>query len=443
MFAKAKYLHDTSLPQQLAAEAAHLPGQDVPWLVHRREQAVARFNLTGYPTRHVESWRFTDVKPMLTLVGDNARPHQGEITEALHALDALPPAYRAVFVNGNFSTALSQLPNIAGVEVTTLARALNAGGGHVEHYLGVQSGKDETHGLAQLSLAFARDGLVLRVEEGAELDQPLIVAQVFTGGAQAEKLATRHVLLLKAGSKATVIEYIVGVEDAVYASNATTEITLEAGAELTHVVTQNASSKAAEISVRYLAQEAKSRYHGLVLTEGARICRNETQIQIYGEGAHADLCTVQLVRGDRHADSTTQIRHVAPNATSNQHCRQILDDHAKGAWQGETIVARGAQKTDAQQLNKNLILSRTATLDVKPELEIYADDVKCAHGATTGELDAMALFYLMSRGIAEADAKRLLVEAFADNAIDDCVISDEWKAVLRARVAQWMGAKHG
>lgn len=429
MFAKEKYI-----PHTLEAGSA----TPVEWLAKRRADAVAGYK--GYPSTHVESWKFTNVKPLLALEAANARPNQGDIAAAAARLDTLPVGYRAVFVNGVFNSALSSLPQQAGVEVLPLRDMLRDGAGRLEAYLGRLSGKQQNP-FAQASLALAEDGLAIRIEEGIALDQPIIVGHIHTGGAQALHTHARNVYVLKAGAQAEIIEMSLGVPEAVYAANSTTEIFVGGAAKLTHTLIQHESTQGARIDSRYVWQDKRSRFEGVAITDGARVNRVETQVWLGGIEAHAGQHTVQLLRGNLHGDSTTHVLHDTTDATSNQHCRMILDDSAKGAFQGKTTVARDAQKTDAHQLNKNLMLSRRAVIDSKPELEIYADDVKCSHGATTGELDAKALFYMKSRGIDEATARQLLVEAFADEVIEGTPLDDEMKTVLRGYVADWM--RHG
>lgn len=435
MFAKPKYLPDEALKARYDA----LPAASAEWLAKRRADAVAAYQ--GYPTPNVESWKFTQVKPLLDLKTDNARPNQGDISNAAAMLDALPVGYRAVFVNGHFHTALSNLPDIAGIEVQPLRTMLERNPGHLEAYLGRLSAK---HGnsFAQASLALAEDGLAVRIEESITLDQPIVIGHIHTGGSQALHTHARNVYVLKAGAKAQIIEMSIGVPDAVYAANGTTEIFLGGAAELTHTLIQYESAQGARIDTRYVWQDKRSKFHGVAMTTGARVNRIETQSVLGGIESHAAQHTVQLLGGSRHSDSTTHVLHDTTDATSNQHCRMILDETAKGAFQGKTTVARDAQKTDAHQLNKNLLLSRSAQVDSKPELEIYADDVKCSHGATTGELDAKALFYMQSRGIDPETARQLLVEAFADEVIEGTPLEDEMKELLRQYVATWMAA-HG
>lgn len=430
MFAKQKYI-----PHPLDA----LPIASVDWLAKRRGDAVAAYQ--GYPSTHVESWKFTDVKPLLKLQADNARPNQGDVSKAAAMLDALPVGYRAVFVNGTFHTALSNLPDVAGVEMMSLAQMLSSHSGHLESYLGRLSSK-HNHPFAQASLALGQDGLAVRIEESIELDQPIVVGHIHTGGSQALHTHSRNVFVLKPGAKAQIIEMSIGVPDAVYAANSTTEIYLGGAAQLTHTLIQRESTQGARIDSRFVWQEKRSTFHGVVATTGARVNRVETQVTLGGIEAHAAQHTVQLLGGSLHSDSTTHVLHDTTDSTSNQHCRMILDDSAKGAFQGKTTVARDAQRTDGHQLNKNLLLSRTALVNSKPELEIYADDVKCAHGATTGELDDKALFYMQSRGIDPETARQLLVEAFADEVIEHTPLDDEMKTLLREYVAEWM-AQHG
>jgi Fe-S cluster assembly protein SufD len=426
MFAKQKYIEHS---------LGEVAVTNVEWLAKRRADAAAAYR--GYPSTHVESWKFTNVKPLVSLQADNARPNQGDISHAAAMLDALPVGYRVVFVNGVFHTALSNLPNVAGVEVLPLAQMLRDNAGHMEAYLGRLSGKDD-HSFAQASLALAQDGLAIRIEENIALDQPIVVGHIHTGGSQALYTHSRNVYVLKPGAKAQMIEMSIGVPDAVYAANSTTEIFLGGAAQLTHTLIQRESTLGSRIDSRFVWQEKRSQFHGVTVTTGARVNRIETQVTVGGIEAHAAQHTVQLLGEALHSDSTTHVIHDTTDSTSNQHCRMILDDTAKGAFQGKTTVARDAQKTDAHQLNKNLLLSRTALVDSKPELEIYADDVKCSHGATTGELDSKALFYMQSRGIDPATARQLLVEAFADEVIEGTPLDDEMKDVLREYVAEWM-----
>lgn len=436
MFAKQKYIADDALIAQYAA----LPKTSAEWLARRRDEAVKAYR--GYPTTHVESWKFTNVKPLMGLQVADARPNQGDIRNAMALLDDLPMGYRAVFVNGLFNTSLSGLPAIAGVEVRPLRDMLRENPGHLEAYLGRLSAKDVMHSFAQASLALAQDGLALRIEESIMLDQPLIVAHIHTGGAQAAYTHTRNVYVLKPGAQATIIEMSIGVPDAAYVANSTTEMFLGGAAKLIHGLIQRESAEGARIDSRYVYQDKRSSFEGMAMTTGARVNRIETQVTLGGIEAHAAQYTVQLLCDKRHGDSTTSIIHDTTDATSHQHCRMILDGAAKGAFQGKTKVARDAQKTDAYQLNKNLLLSRSAQVDSKPELEIYADDVKCSHGATTGELDDKALFYLESRGIDPATARQLLVEAFADEVIEATPLEDSMKVFLRSYVAEWMGKKN-
>ncbi|MCH2547544.1 MAG: Fe-S cluster assembly protein SufD [Alphaproteobacteria bacterium] len=431
MFAKQKYIPDDTLQTQFAA----MPVASSPWLAKRRTNAVAGYQ--GYPTTALENWKFTNVKPMLMQEQVSARPNQGDISAALEQLDALPAGYRVVFVNGVFHTALSELPKLAGVEIQSLAQMLEHNAGHLEAYYGRLSEKYD-NSFAQANLVLAQDGLAIRIEESVVLDQPIIVGHIFTGGAQALQCHSRNVYVLKAGAQAEIVEMQIGVPDAMYIANTTSEIFLGGAAQLRHSFIQNESDQGASIQSRYIWQEKRSQFHGVALTTGAWVNRIETQITLGGIESHAAQHTVQLLRENRHSDSMTHVVHDTPEATSNQHCRMILNDSAKGAFQGKTTVKRDAQKTDAHQLNKNLLLSRNAKVDSKPELEIYADDVKCAHGATTGELDEMALFYMQSRGIEPDVAKQLLVEAFADEVIEQTPLDDAMKAVLRRYVAQWM-----
>lgn len=432
MFAKPVYIPDTSVQERFNAK----PVTANAWLKQRQDAVLASF--PGFPSTHVEQWKYTNVKPLLAVVTGDARPNQGDISRATAVLDSLPAGPRIVFVNGHYHTALSDQPALAGVSVEPLSKLLNGNPAAVEPYLGILSGEDNKNGFVSASLALAEDGIFIRVDAKVAVDQPLVIAHIYTGGPQAEQVHTRNIIVLAECADLQIIEVALGVPSAHYAAIGTTEIFIADHSHLVHTLIQDDSANGAEVLTRYVKQGKESHYHGIAFTTGAKVNRVETQVLIAGEKAHSAQYTVQLVRHDRHSDSTTRITHDTTESTSHQHCRMILDGSAKGVFQGKTIVARDAQKTDAQQLNKNLLLSRTAWVNTKPELEIYADDVKCSHGATTGELDTQALFYLETRGIDKATAKRLLVEAFADQVIEETPVSEELKDHLRKRVANWM-----
>lgn len=405
MFARARYIEDAALTGQ------------------------GRFK--GYPTSSVEGWHYCSPKALIERMDasqENMRVHQGDIAAAIKKLSAFPISGRLVLVNGAINRGLTEIPQHAGLKVESLTEYCRNNGNSLLGAL------DDGTGFTAASQIQAHDGVVIQVTKDYPSSQPLMIAHVNTG----VYVPLRHIWVVEEGANIQLIEYFMGIPKVTYAINSTAEIFVQENAELTHTLLQEESEEAAVLHTRFVKQQKASRYQGMVFTTGARMNRVETRIILAGEKSHAALHTVQLLQGNQHSDSTTHITHAAPNATSEQHCRTIVDDTAKGAFQGKTLVARDAQKTDARQLNKNLLLSRTAEVNSKPELEIYADDVACSHGATTGELDVKALFYLMARGINEETAKRLLVEAFADAVIEETFVCEDMKDLLLEKVAQWM-----
>lgn len=434
MFPKQRYTPDDTFAATFGARYP-LP----EWLMQQKQQAAGAWQ--GIPTPHVETWKYTQLKNIYTLPESKQRPTQGDIAWAVGRLDAWPVGYRAVFVNGAFHTALSQLPEMAGVVAMPLREALVKEPALLQPHLNrlALRGND----LAKRGIALAEDGLFLHIAKGVELPEPLTIAHISTGGAQAQQTYAQHLFVLGEGAQASVHQLSLGVPQAEYSAHVVAEYVLAKHARLQVAGISQESTQGVQLSFGYVEAAEEAVFHDVFLTEGAKVQRHEHVAWLVGARAHAGQHSVQLLNGRLHADCTTLVVHDTVEATSEQHCRIIADDEAQGVFQGKTKVERDAQKTDAHQLNKNLLLSRKAQVDSKPELEIYADDVKCSHGATTGELDKRALFYLESRGISPDDARQLLVEAFAEEVIETAPVGQEMQDVLRAHVARWMQQRKG
>jgi Fe-S cluster assembly protein SufD len=409
------------------------------WLIERRRSALARFGELGLPTRRQENWRFTNLRALETT---DYPPVIGETTldEAALALYRLAGTFhRIVLVNGRFSAALSAngaLPS--GVYLAPLSTALRE---RADLAATLFDGSDSVANqpFAALNAAFAGDGFVLALEDGATLEAPIEI--VHLGSADAPHAAhTRNAILLGRHSRASIVESHAG--SGRYWRNLVTQVQLGEGAMLRHVALQDDGGEAINTCISRVALATGARYDAFTLTLGAQLSRADTIVTIAGERAYCGVGGAYLLRGRQEATIATLIDHAAPGSETREVFKGVVEDRAHGVFQGKIQVRREAQQTNAHQLNKNLLLSPRAAIDTKPELEIFADDVKCSHGATVGDLDETAMFYLQARGIPEAEARRMLIEAFAAEAIE--LVEDETAlAYLRRHLEAWLANPKG
>ncbi len=425
-----------------AAKAA-LPGADQSWLAERREQAAARFRDLGFPTQRHEIWKFT---PLKALQGLSFRP-AAELRQSA-SIDHVPsllaedqPRLRATLVGGGFRPELSALDGRlpAGASVEPLAACLERDPALLEPWLG-RIAADEDQPLAALNTALFEEGLVVRLGRNVVLDRPLELTLVGPLSDAPTQLHPRILVVLDEGAQATLLEHHLGFgEDPVF-HNGVTEIALGAGARLTHVKVQSAPAGTFHFATTHVEQARDSAYDSFTLNRGAALSRLETRVRLTGEGADCRLNGAYLLRDRQHGDITTVIDHQVPHCTSREVVKGALDARARGVFQGLIRVAPDAQKTDGRMLNKTLLLSDTAEIDTKPELEIFADDVQCAHGATAGEIDHDALFYLRSRGLPETRARSLMVEAFLAETVEE-LGAEALRPLLLARIRDWLGTR--
>ena len=402
-----------------------------------RRAALARFAEIGLPTRRQENWRFTNLRPLEKTIFPPARPDAPRPTLALPPQYALAtPAYRFVLVNGRFAPELSDIANLPdGVRLRSVAAPVTAG-------ILVDGPAREENAFLALNTAFFNDGFDLVLSDLAAvdprpgaggLDRPIAI--IHLGQAAAPLSAHLRNRILVAGHGCTIIETFAGAGP--YWVNAATTIEIGAGAHLRHIVLLDDAPEAVHLGHRRVKLDKGARYEGFTLALGGQLVRQDTQIAIDGEGAYCALDGAYLLRGSQETTIATFIDHRAPASQTREIFKGVVGDRAHGVFQGKIRVRNDAQKTDAHQLNKNLLLGAHAVVDTKPELEIYADDVKCSHGATIGDLDEAALFYLRARGISESAARRLLIEAFAGEAVD--LVSDEaGRAYLRRHLEHWL-----
>jgi Fe-S cluster assembly protein SufD len=400
-----------------------------------RETAFARFEALGFPTRRDEAWRFSDLKP---LHRQTYLPAAAATSPAKPAIDAYAFAgdtYRFVLVNGRFAPALSHIGALPkGVYLDNTAKVIL---GHQDIAKSLLDETDTAGGQAfsALNAALFADGYVLVLDEGVILDRPVEI--IHWGDAPEQSFHLRNLIRLGTGSRATILETYIG--EGRYWTNAVTVVDIAAAAWLHHVKLQDEPVEAIHFGQVRSTLARASHYDSFVLTLGGALSRHDSFVRYAGEDAACGLFGAYLLRGEQEATNVTVVDHATPRCTTHEVFKGVVDERAHGVFLGKIAVREDAQKTNANQLNKNLLLSARATVDTKPELEILADDVKCSHGATVGDLDEDALFYLEARGIPAADARRMLIEAFAADAIDRLEGEPALRAHLGAHVQRWLG----
>jgi len=413
---------------------------DPAWLLARRRAAIVRFAALGFPTTKNEDWHFTNVAPIAERVFTPV-----DVTTPLDA-----PALREfvfpgewqqlVFVNGRFAPELSHVELGPGaLYAGPLCRALRdeARRQLVERHLGAQV--SDTSAFSALNTAFLQDGALVALRGGVVMTTPLHVLHVTTDAAAGALISPRTLLVLGTNAEATVVESFVSLDPGPALTNAVSEVVLEDGARLRHYQIQRAARDAFHVSASYARQGRDSHYETFSFATGAELSRTDVETSLAGPGAHATVNGLYMVDGHQTVDHQTRIEHVAERCTSHEVYKGVLDGAAHAVFNGKVYVHPEAQKTDGKQSNNNLLLSDRARVDTKPQLEIFADDVKCTHGATVGRLDATALFYLKSRGVGEATARKLLTYAFAADVLEQLTVDpvrERLEALAFARFAE-------
>lgn len=430
------------LVAQFASLGPGLPGAGLGWLAHARAAALKGFAEAGLPTQKVEAWKYTNLNPLTRLALVPAPPVVRDMGAA--ALPWLVPksqAHRLVFVNGRLDAKLSapgKLPK--GAELVSLASAFATEPGLLEGRLGATAKNASVKNLsplASLNTALMADGFVLRLTEGVVLERAVELMFVALPGPEPIAYYPRGLIQLGQGSRATLVEQHVALGTGGYFADLVTEIDLAEGASLEHYKHQAEGPEAIHIATHRVTVGQRARYGSFVLSGGGRLARTEIGVALAAPGAACRLDGAYYGRGRQVIDNTTAIDHLHPDTTSREVYKGVLDDSARGVFQGRIHVHPGADRTDGQQTCRTLLLSDGAEIDAKPELEIYADDVKCSHGAAVGELAQDALFYLRSRGIPEPEARHMLVEAFLGEAIE-AIANEDVRDGFRIIVQGWL-----
>ena len=417
-----------------------LPGAGVSWLQALRSEGRERFRTLGIPTPKVESWRYTRLRPFEDTRFRPATEADGRIS--LDVVPTLTKGVRLVFVNGVYREDLSNLKALpACVTVQPLTQAVDAA--WLEEHLGrVAAGTGQP--VLALNTALMDTGAVIRIarETRPETAHSAPIEVTYISGLRDEPImySPRCLILVEEGGEATVVTHHVGLGAGAYFVNGVTEVDVRAGAKLRHYTVEAESIDAINLATTHVRVGRDAQYEAFSLAIGGRLSRNEVHVRLVAEGASCKLNGAYLMRGAEHCDNTIVVEHLAPHTSSKQVFKGVLDDESRAVFQGRIVVHKGAQKSDGHQLSKALLLSNGAEIDQKPELEIYADDVKCSHGATAGQLDDQQFFYLRSRGIPEALARNLLVQAFLGEAVEE--VSDAAvRAAMMDKVVHWLPAQ--
>ena len=421
---------------QAAFQTARESSRTVPWLELVRNSAMDRFELLGFPAVHEEEWKYTNLAP---LAKQSFVPAVRETNVSLDATRFVYPettTAHLVVVNGFLSEELSVITGLENVVAIDLLSAVaDARYNKVARAYLARNAGYHNNGLAALNTAFMQSGLFLWIPKGIKLETPVQVTFLMDSDQADRASFPRLLVVAEENSSATVIESFVSTRNQQYFTNAVAEIVLKDGARLEHYRMQRESDKAFHTSITSASLGRNSSYDTTSINLGGRLSRHDISVLLDHEGAECWVDGLYLVGADQHTDTHSVIDHQQPHCNSHQLYKGILDGNARAVFNGKIFVREGAQKTDAMQTNKNLLLSQQARIDTKPQLEIYADDVKCAHGAAVGQIDEEELFYLQARGINPELGRSLLTYGFAEEVIGkikiDSIRSQLDEVVLR------------
>src|SRR5882757_4596775 len=406
-----------------------------------RRLAFEAYERAGLPNRRLEDWKYTDLRALmrevlpLAAVPDAAALKRATAALKLHAIATMR---RLVLVDGVFAPTLSDTADLEkGLSVRTLREVLEAGDSALQAQL---FASDNSNPMIALNSAMATDGLVIEIADGSVLTQPLHVVHIATGGLPAA-MYTRSLLRLGKDAGATLVESYIAADGAkAYQVHDSLLVSIGNHARLDHVRLVEDSREAFNISSAVFTVGAHAHFNTFGMATGASVSRYQPTIVVAGEGSKVETNGVNLLNGRQHADTTLFMDHAVPNCSSREIFRAVVDNSAHSVFQGRIIVRPKAQKTDAKMMTGALLLSDDAEADNKPELEIFADDVTCGHGATTGALDESLLFYLRARGLSEKEAEALLIQAFVGEAIES-IVNDDLRELAISAAQRWLEAR--
>ena len=397
----------------------------ISWLDDFRQQAATQFEQTGFPSHRLEDWRYTNVSAITKKEFPLATMANSPVFEGSKG----GSAFHFVLVDGFFNAELSNLPE--SITVCSINHAIKNHADLLQPKF--NQAITQTHGFIDFNTANFTDGLFVHIAENGILEKPIQIIHVAT---QEAILPTRHVVILEKNAKATLIETFSSSEGNAYLTNSVAEIFVGENADLTLYKVQQESETAYHFGGTYVQQADNARFTHHNFALGSVLARSDIVCDL-ATAAECELNGLYLGSQKQHLDNFTRINHLQPNGISREFYKGILNDQAKGVFQGRIVVAENAQKIDSKMNNRNLLLSNEAEIDTKPQLEIYADDVKCAHGVTVGQLDEKSIFYLQSRGIDEATAKHILTFAFANEMVDKITVPSLRESVFNLLLARF------
>jgi Fe-S cluster assembly protein SufD len=428
-----------ALSDGFAVARDRLPGAGK--VVDLRRQAFDAYARAGLPHRRIEDWKYTDLRVLMREVLPlAAAPDQSALTRADTALKlhAIAGVRRLVLVDGVFAPKLSDTTDLEkGLGIRTLREVLEGGDTALQAQL---FAPDNSDSMVALNGAMMTDGLVIEVADGAVLTRPLHIVHIASGGAPTA-MFTRSLLRLGKAAGATLVESYIAANGAkAYQAHDSLIVSIGDGARLDHVRLIEDGREAFNISSAVVTLGARAHFNAFGMNTGSLVSRYQAVIAFAGEGSRVETNGVNLLNGRQHADSTLFLDHAVPNCASREIFRAVVDDRGHSVFQGRIIVRPKAQKTDAKMMTRALLLSDEAEADNKPELEIFADDVTCGHGATTGALDQSLLFYLRARGLSEKEAQALLIQAFVGEAIES-IVNDDLRELAISAAQRWLAAR--
>lgn len=424
-----------------------LPGEHLLWLQGQRTEALKHFERVGLPGVRDEQWRFTNLRALKSnaySLGNPSTHTPKELISKEHTT--------LVFLNGFFRADLSSLNGISGdFTLCSLATALSSKDLAIETTLETHFGKSlpqQQHGFTALNTAFSQDGYLLVLPKSCVVEGPIEFCFIHDNDSNNESdnvtvSHTRNLIVAEPNSQCTIIERHIGSDNSVYLSNTVTEIHAADNAHVDHYKLLQESDEAFHIGGVFIEQAANSNVKSHNIALSGLVNRNDITTNLNGQGAHIEMNGLVLGKNRQHVDNHTEVNHAVPNCTSDEFYKTVLDDHSRSVFRGRIIVAQDAQNTNADQQNNNLLLSKDAEADCKPQLEIYADDVKCSHGVTVGQLDSKSLFYLRSRGIDAESARALLTFAFANEVIERIKIESVREELTQTIAGQLLSGLEG
>lgn len=396
--------------------------------IHKlRKNAIENFSELSFPTTREEEWKYTNIAPLLKYnfkpVDPNEKAREitkDQLNKFLLAEQSGSENFEPnllVFINGHFSEELSSTKNFEkNIVVGNISNAINEHSSIIEKHFGKYADFKD-HIFTALSTAFTKDGVFIYVPQGKIVEYPIHI--LFLMDSRQEKLLIqpRNLFVAEENSQVTIIEHYASLDENIYFTNSVTEVVVEKNAVIDHIKLQEESTKAFHVARMEVDQERNSNFTSHLISTGGDISRNDFNARFNDEGGECMLNGLFMLNGTQHFDIHSLIDHAKPHCNSHEHYKGILDDNSRGVFNGKVMVRKDAQKTNAFQENNNIILSDNALINTKPQLEIFADDVKCSHGATIGQLDNDAKFYLNTRGIGDEAAKSILIHAFAIDVI--------------------------